>query len=142
MSGAIRYLGNGADRDVYAFGRDEAPLIGEVKAQASGGGFATLERWLGEKDALFPPAIEPADGCAPVAGLVPISRGARGEGIPWPQAHVPAASAPDTEISVSVSPVPPTRLSWPIMARFSVSRSMDRAGRLARPSLISPAQSP
>ena len=46
MSGAIRYRGNGAELDVYAFGRDEAPLIGE--------GFATLERWLGENDALFP----------------------------------------------------------------------------------------
>lgn len=37
--------------DVYAFGPDGAPLVCEVKA--SGEGFATLERWLGESDALF-----------------------------------------------------------------------------------------
>jgi Holliday junction resolvase len=53
LSGASRYQGNGADLDVYAFGRDAGPLVAEVKARASGEGFATLERWLGENDALF-----------------------------------------------------------------------------------------
>ena len=53
LSGASRYQGNGSDVDVYAFGPDGAPLACEVKARASGEGFATLERWLGENDALF-----------------------------------------------------------------------------------------
>lgn len=53
LSGAQRYQGNGADVDVYAFGRDAAPLVCEVKARKSGAGFATLEKWLGENDALF-----------------------------------------------------------------------------------------
>jgi Holliday junction resolvase len=53
LSGATRYQGNGSDVDVYAFGPDGAPLTCEVKARASGEGFATLERWLGENDALF-----------------------------------------------------------------------------------------
>ena len=53
LSGASRYRGNGADVDVYALGRDAAPLVAEVKARANGAGFATLERWLGEYDALF-----------------------------------------------------------------------------------------
>jgi len=35
--------------DVVIAGR----LRGEVKARASGAGFATLERWLGENDVLF-----------------------------------------------------------------------------------------
>ena len=53
LSGAQRYQGNGADLDVYAFGRDAAPLCCESKARKSGAGFATLEKWLGENDALF-----------------------------------------------------------------------------------------
>jgi hypothetical protein len=53
LSGAARYRGNGADVDLYVFGPDAAPLICEVKARASGEGFATLERWLGDADALF-----------------------------------------------------------------------------------------
>jgi Holliday junction resolvase len=53
LSGASRYQGNGADIDIYAFGTDEAPLVAEVKARRDGAGFATLERWLGEYDALF-----------------------------------------------------------------------------------------
>ncbi len=40
------------DVDVYAHGADAAPLVTEVKARASGAGFATLERWLGDNDAL------------------------------------------------------------------------------------------
>jgi hypothetical protein len=53
LSGAARYQGNGADLDIYAFGRDEAPLVCESKARKSGGGFVQLERWLGEFDVLF-----------------------------------------------------------------------------------------
>lgn len=53
LSGAAGYQGNGADVDIYAFGRDAAPLVGEVKCRASGEGFATLERWLGDNDLLF-----------------------------------------------------------------------------------------
>src|SRR3954471_3629686 len=53
LSGAVRYQGNGADIDVYALGQDAAPLVCEVKARASGEGFTTLERWLGENCALF-----------------------------------------------------------------------------------------
>jgi hypothetical protein len=34
-------------------GGDAAPLVGEVKARGNGEGFATLERWLGDNDALF-----------------------------------------------------------------------------------------
>jgi hypothetical protein len=53
LSGAARYQGGCHDVDVYAFGKDAAPLVAEVKARANGEGFATLERWLGENDALF-----------------------------------------------------------------------------------------
>jgi hypothetical protein len=45
--------GIGSDVDVYAFGPDAAPLVCEVKARKSGEGFAMLERWLGDADALF-----------------------------------------------------------------------------------------
>ena len=52
LSGAAggRFSG---DVDVYAFGPDTAPLVGEVKARKGGAGFATLERWLGENDLIF-----------------------------------------------------------------------------------------
>src|SRR5579875_3484518 len=53
LSGAARYQGAGHDLDVYARGPDAAPFVAEVKARASGAGFATLERWLGDHDALF-----------------------------------------------------------------------------------------
>jgi hypothetical protein len=53
LSGASRYQGNGADVDIYAFGLAAAPLVCEVKARKSGEGFAMLERWLGDADALF-----------------------------------------------------------------------------------------
>jgi hypothetical protein len=53
LSGAARYQGNRSDVDVYAFGPDAAPLVCEVKARSNGEGFATLERWLGDADALF-----------------------------------------------------------------------------------------
>lgn len=41
------------DVDIYAFGRDEAPLVTEVKARKNGAGFVVIEKWLGENDALF-----------------------------------------------------------------------------------------
>jgi hypothetical protein len=53
LSGAARYQGNGGDLDVYAFGKDTAPLVCEVKARANGSGFATIEGWLDDADALF-----------------------------------------------------------------------------------------
>ena len=53
LSGASRYQGNGLDIDVYDFGFDPAPLVCEVKSRKSGAGFATLERWVGDADALF-----------------------------------------------------------------------------------------
>jgi hypothetical protein len=53
LSGASRFRGSGHDLDIYALGRDKAPLVAEVKSRKSGAGFTTLERWLGEFDALF-----------------------------------------------------------------------------------------
>jgi Holliday junction resolvase len=53
LSGASRFRGSGHDIDVYVFGRDATPLVAEVKARKDGGGFITLENWLGEFDALF-----------------------------------------------------------------------------------------
>ena len=52
LSGAAggRFSG---DVDIHAFGADDAPLVGEVKARKDGAGFATLERWLGENDLIF-----------------------------------------------------------------------------------------
>jgi Holliday junction resolvase len=53
LSGASRFRNSGHDLDVYARGRDEAPLVAEVKARRNGGGFVQLERWLAEFDLLF-----------------------------------------------------------------------------------------
>jgi Holliday junction resolvase len=53
LSGASRFRGSGHDLDVYLFGREQAPLVAEVKARKSGDGFVQLERWLGDFDALF-----------------------------------------------------------------------------------------
>ncbi len=53
LSGAARYQGASHDVDVLAFGREGAPLCAEVKGRKSGAGFTTLERWLGDNDALF-----------------------------------------------------------------------------------------
>lgn len=54
LSGAMRFRNTEkSDVDVYARGPEAAPFVTEVKARASGEGFATLERWLGENDALF-----------------------------------------------------------------------------------------
>lgn len=53
LSGANRFRGSGHDLDLYVHGRDEAPLVAEVKARKNGAGFAQLEKWLGDYDALF-----------------------------------------------------------------------------------------
>jgi hypothetical protein len=53
LSGASRFRGSGHDIDLYLFGRENAPAVCEVKARKNGSGFATLEKWLGEFDALF-----------------------------------------------------------------------------------------
>jgi Holliday junction resolvase len=53
LSGASKFRGSGHDVDVYLFGRDEAPLVAEVKARKNGAGFVTLEAWLDEFDLLF-----------------------------------------------------------------------------------------
>ncbi len=42
----------GHDVEVFATGA-VAPFKCEVKARANGGGFTTIERWLGDNDALF-----------------------------------------------------------------------------------------
>jgi hypothetical protein len=52
LSGASRFRNSGHDIDIYALGSEAAPLVAEVKARASGGGFTTLERWLGDYDLL------------------------------------------------------------------------------------------
>jgi Holliday junction resolvase len=52
-SGATRFRGSGHDVDLYPFGSDEEPITAEVKARKDGAGFATLEKWLGDYDALF-----------------------------------------------------------------------------------------
>jgi Holliday junction resolvase len=52
-SGATRFRGSGHDLDIYAHGREAAPLVAEVKARRNGKGFVQLETWLGEYDALF-----------------------------------------------------------------------------------------
>ena len=53
LSGASHFRGSGHDLDLYVLGRNESPLVCEVKARKNGAGFATLESWLGEFDALF-----------------------------------------------------------------------------------------
>jgi hypothetical protein len=53
LSGAARYRGNAGDIDVYPWGPEGPPLCCQVKARAGGEGFATLERWLGDTDAVF-----------------------------------------------------------------------------------------
>jgi Holliday junction resolvase len=53
LSGASRFRGSSHDVDVYLFGRDDAPIVAEVKARKGGAGFATIEKWLGDFDALF-----------------------------------------------------------------------------------------
>ena len=53
LSGASRFRGSGHDIDVYLFGREDAPIVTEVKSRKNGAGFTTLEAWLNEYDALF-----------------------------------------------------------------------------------------
>ena len=53
LSGASQFRGSAHDVDIYAIGENQAPLVAEVKARASGAGFTTLEKWLGDYDALF-----------------------------------------------------------------------------------------
>jgi Holliday junction resolvase len=53
LSGASRFRGSGHDIDLYLFGRDDAPIVAEVKGRKSGAGFTTIEKWLAEYDALF-----------------------------------------------------------------------------------------
>ena len=53
LSGASRYRGNGADVDVYARGKEEAPFVCEVKSRKNDSGFTTLEAWLADCDCLF-----------------------------------------------------------------------------------------
>lgn len=52
LSGGMRYRGGGHDIDVYPWGDDAAPWIGEVKARGSGEGFKQIEAWLGDYDFL------------------------------------------------------------------------------------------
>jgi hypothetical protein len=49
MSGAARFRGDGHDITVYC----PDAIRCEVRARKNGAGFATLERWLAEPDALF-----------------------------------------------------------------------------------------
>ena len=53
LSGASRFRGSGHDIDLYLWGHDQAPSVAEVKSRKNGAGFTTLEKWLGEYDALF-----------------------------------------------------------------------------------------
>jgi Holliday junction resolvase len=53
LSGASRFRGSSHDIDIYAYGEDAAPIVAEVKGRKNGAGFVTLEKWLGEYDALF-----------------------------------------------------------------------------------------
>ena len=53
LSGATRFRGTGHDIDIYVFGKEAAPIVAEVKGRKSGAGFTTLEKWLGDYDALF-----------------------------------------------------------------------------------------
>ncbi len=54
LSGAMKFRNTEkTDVDIYAAGPEAAPFVCEVKARADGEGFKTLERWLGEADALF-----------------------------------------------------------------------------------------
>ncbi len=53
LSGATWFRSSGHDADIYLFGADEAPIKAEGKGRKNGAGFAPLENWLGEYDALF-----------------------------------------------------------------------------------------
>ena len=51
LSGASGFRGSGHDVDLYLLGR--TPIRCEVKSRRRGSGFATLERWLAQYEALF-----------------------------------------------------------------------------------------
>lgn len=53
LSGASRYQGEGHDINVYVFGRDAPPFVGEIKARKNGAGFTLLRRWIAGYDILF-----------------------------------------------------------------------------------------
>jgi Holliday junction resolvase len=53
LSGASRFRDSMHDVDLYLFGRADAPICCEVKGRKSGSGFAMLEKWLAQYDALF-----------------------------------------------------------------------------------------
>ena len=52
LSGGTRFRGS-HDGDIYAFGKDEGPLVAEVKSSNSGSGFATIDSSLANYDALI-----------------------------------------------------------------------------------------
>ena len=49
----MAYRGNGEDVDVYALGKDEAPLVCQVKRQATDAGWKTVLGQLGDACVLF-----------------------------------------------------------------------------------------
>jgi hypothetical protein len=53
LSGGSHYRDDAHDVDVYPWGRDDPPLVCEVKARKDGAGFALLRRWIAKYDALF-----------------------------------------------------------------------------------------
>jgi hypothetical protein len=53
LSGSSRFRESGHDLDLYLFGRATTPIRCEVKGRKSGTGFAMLEKWLADFDALF-----------------------------------------------------------------------------------------
>jgi hypothetical protein len=52
LSGSSKFRSSGHDVDIY-LGKDEAPMVAEVKSRKNGSGFTQIEKWLGEYDALF-----------------------------------------------------------------------------------------
>jgi hypothetical protein len=46
LSGGSRFRGSNDDVDIYAFGKDEGPLVAEVKSGKSGSGFAAIDSSL------------------------------------------------------------------------------------------------
>jgi hypothetical protein len=53
LSGDSRFRGSGREIDIYAFGEDEPSLVVEVKSRKGGTGFATIENWFADDDALI-----------------------------------------------------------------------------------------
>jgi Holliday junction resolvase len=53
LSGASNFRGSGHDIDLYIFGKNEEPVVAEVKARGNGEGFTLLEKWLADYDVLF-----------------------------------------------------------------------------------------